>query len=632
MTETTSPAVGEGAATQDGPHIAGDQRAIVIEVPERPMLAPGVSLVGEMQGSGFQDRQWLIQRSGQFLQVPELLYRVAEWADGERTLEEIATGVTETTEWLVSADNMRQIIGAKLIPLGLIATAASARPTGIQSISTGRARSPLALNMRMKVVGPRFIDPITRVLQFLFAPPLLIPMLVAIVAAHVWLFRTHDVARMIKVFVYTPGLLLGALAIIVVSNIFHEFGHASALRYGGGKVRGMGAGLYLIFPALYTDTTDSYRLGRWARVRTDLGGFYFHLIFALGALGLSLLSGQEFLLVIVLLIDLQIIGQCIPFVRFDGYWALADLTGIPDFFSQIGPFLRSVLPGHGAQTTKLPNLKPWVKRFFLAYIILAIPVLALLFFLMIVNVPRVVTTTWDAFLIQREELVHPQRQSGLLGAVASVVQMFILPLPLLGMVYLLSKLGWSGLRALWRWSRHVLVRQVASLLCVAGTLALVANLWIPQLPFAHTALPDGVQSFAVSERTHVTSPVVYPQMPPVGGNHAPVWLNCGFYAAPVANENAVHSLEHGAVWITYRPDLDKGEIDALRGLAHDQTYVIVSPFPDLPAPVVASAWGRQLRLDSTDDPRLEQFVRALRLGRQAPERGGPCTGGTGQPA
>lgn len=631
MTETTSPAVDKRVATQEGPYDASDERVIAIEVPERPMLAPDVFLVGEMQGSGFQDQQWLIQRGGQFLQVPELLYRVAERADGERTLDQIATGVTEATEWLVSADNVRQIIAAKLVPLGVIATAASVQLAGMQPVSTGRDPSLLALNMRMRLVGPRFIDPFTRVLQFFFAPPLLIPMLVTIVAAHLWLFRTHDIVHMIRVFVYTPGLLLAALAITVASNIFHEFGHASALRYGGGKVRGMGAGFYLIFPALYTDTTDSYRLGRWARVRTDLGGFYFHLIFALGIVGLYLLSGREFLLVIVLLIDLQIVGQCIPFVRFDGYWALADLTGIPDFFSQIGPFVRNVLPIDRAHRSALPPLKPWVKRFFALYILLAIPIIGLLYVLMIRSVPRVTAFTWDAFLIQRQGLFHPQGPRTVLGTIVSLVQMIILPLPLLGVVYLLCKVGWTIVHVLWRWSRHIPVRQVASMLGVIGSLALVAHLWIPQLPFAQKSEPPGVQHFAITERAHVLSPVAYPQTPPVGGNHMPIWQNCGFYDAPIANEFAVHSLEHGAVWITYRLDLGKEEVDVLHHLAARETYVLVSPFPDLPAPIVASAWGRQLRLDSAADPRLGQFVRAFRLGKQAPERGGPCMGGIGSP-
>jgi hypothetical protein len=104
--------------------------------------------------------------------------------------------------------------------------------------------------------------------------------------------------------------------------------------------------------------------------------------------------------------------------------------------------------------------------------------------------------------------------------------------------------------------------------------------------------------------------------------------NCGFYSEPVRNETAVHSMEHGAVWITYRPGLPTEQVDKLRELATSKTYVLVSPYPDLPAPVVASAWGNQLRLDSAEDPHLKQIVATFRQGPQTPEPGTPCTGGT----
>jgi hypothetical protein len=125
--------------------------------------------------------------------------------------------------------------------------------------------------------------------------------------------------------------------------------------------------------------------------------------------------------------------------------------------------------------------------------------------------------------------------------------------------------------------------------------------------------------------------VNYEQTPPVGGDHAPIWQNCGFYDEVVPNESAVHSLEHGAVWITYRPDLPDAQMAVLRRVARSQTFILVSPFPELPSPVVASAWGRQLRLQDAGDPRLEQFVRAFRIGPQTPEPGAPCTGGVGRP-
>jgi len=139
-----------------------------------------------------------------------------------------------------------------------------------------------------------------------------------------------------------------------------------------------------------------------------------------------------------------------------------------------------------------------------------------------------------------------------------------------------------------------------------------------------------VQSFS-EVRNHVQGKVIYPQTPPAGGNHSIVWLNCGIYTAPVPNENAVHDLEHGAVWITYRPNLPKGDVSRLTDFATGQTYLDLSPFPGLPAPVVVSAWGKQLRLTGTADPRLEAFVKKYRQGTQTPEPGAPCTGGFGTP-
>lgn len=419
------------------------------EVPDRPALAPNVQLAGEMQGTGFKDRQWLIQRGDQFIQVTELLYRVAEQANGERTLEEIAERVTRSTEWMVSAANVRQLIQIKLIPAGLIAPEGGAATT----FREGQSRSPLGLNLRMKAVSPRIIGPATKVLQVLYAPYILVSLLLAIGIAHGWLYFIHGVANSVADVLYTPGLMLIILAILISSGIFHEFGHAAALRYGGGKVRGMGVGIYLVYPAFYTDVTDSYRLGRWSRVRTDLGGFYFHLIFALGLMGLYLISGQEFLLLVVLLIDLNILYQCLPFVRFDGYWALADLTGLPDFFSQMGPFIKSVLPVSTWKRDKLPDLKPWVKAVFASYIIVTVPILSLLLFFLITNLPSIMATLWDAIHVHVGRFSIALTNRDFLGMGAAISQIFLLALEMLGIVYLLYTLCWRLIRAIWNRSK-----------------------------------------------------------------------------------------------------------------------------------------------------------------------------------
>ena len=153
---------------------------------------------------------------------------------------------------------------------------------------------------------------------------------------------------------------------------------------------------------------------------------------------------------------------------------------------------------------------------------------------------------------------------------------------------------------------------------------------------AQAASLAAVQTFT-EERNHVTGKVNYPQTPPAGGNHNPVWLNCGIYTSPVPNENAVHDLEHGSVWITYRPDLAASQVSKLTSYVKAKIgtnldpHILLSPYPGLPAPVVASAWGKQLRLTGASDPRLDLFVKTYMNGPQTPEPGAKCSGGTGTP-
>jgi len=131
---------------------------------------------------------------------------------------------------------------------------------------------------------------------------------------------------------------------------------------------------------------------------------------------------------------------------------------------------------------------------------------------------------------------------------------------------------------------------------------------------------------------HVTTVVDYPQDPPAGGDHAAAWLNCGVYTDPVPNENAVHSLEHGAVWLTYDPALPADQVATLQQFAEQNSYVIVSPYEGLSSPVVASSWGYQLEVDSADDERLPVFVRKYLLNPELPEVGALCSNGVGTPA
>ena len=163
---------------------------------------------------------------------------------------------------------------------------------------------------------------------------------------------------------------------------------------------------------------------------------------------------------------------------------------------------------------------------------------------------------------------------------------------------------------------------------LAALLVVVAVLVFSNPP---TGEIEGVVAYSNLDRGHSTEPVTYAQIPPVGGIHNPVWQNCGVYTSPVTNENAVHSLEHGAIWITYQPDLPADQVEELQTLTRQSGFRLLSPYPDLPSPVVVSAWGYQLKLDNAGDTHLNAFIEKYEQNPQGPEPGAPCTGGVGAP-
>jgi hypothetical protein len=175
-------------------------------------------------------------------------------------------------------------------------------------------------------------------------------------------------------------------------------------------------------------------------------------------------------------------------------------------------------------------------------------------------------------------------------------------------------------------------RKRRALLVLIVTLALL----LPALPVAGQGSAPvvdpntGVLSWPELDgqpARHVEGPVEYAMVPPAGGPHNPIWQSCGAYTAPIYNEHGVHSLEHGAVWITYDPGLPAADIQRLETLAN-QGYIIVSPYPGLTDPVVASSWGRQIRLTGVDDPRLQAFIVEFRRNPEtAPEPNATCSMG-----
>lgn len=138
--------------------------------------------------------------------------------------------------------------------------------------------------------------------------------------------------------------------------------------------------------------------------------------------------------------------------------------------------------------------------------------------------------------------------------------------------------------------------------------------------------PEGVVSAQNVQTGHSNDPVDYGEgLPPVGGAHSGSGVQPGgYYDIPVASELAVHSLEYGAIWFTYLPDVPEEQVQRLRNLAV-QSEVLVSPYPGQPSPIVATAWAKQVMFDAADDPDLAQFIRAFKGARgEAPEPNAPC--------
>ncbi|MEU5719425.1 DUF3105 domain-containing protein [Streptomyces sp. NPDC020403] len=146
---------------------------------------------------------------------------------------------------------------------------------------------------------------------------------------------------------------------------------------------------------------------------------------------------------------------------------------------------------------------------------------------------------------------------------------------------------------------------------------------------AKTSPVTGERSWDELTQDHVEKAVDYPMNPPVGGDHHPVWMNCDadVYTKEIPNENAVHSLEHGAVWVTYNDEAEDADVKALSERVSRTPYSLMSPLAGQDAPLTLSAWGKQVTVDSATDPRVAQFFTKYVQGPQTPEPGAACSGG-----
>lgn len=334
-----------------------------------PRLADGVQLIGESEGSGYREPPSLVRRAdGQTLQLTPLLYLVLEAVNGTRGLSEIAEHASAGSGRLISTDNVRTLIDSQLLPLGLLRLADGSQP------EVRKADPLLGMRFRYTVTDPVRTGKLTAPFAALFNPLIVAAVTVAFLAACWWVLMVKGLGSATHEAFENPLLLLLIFAITILSAGFHEFGHAAAARKGGAIPGSMGAGLYLVWPAFFTDVTDSYRLGRGGRLRTDLGGLYFNAIVAVAIMALWWATGFDALLLVVVTQILQMVRQLLPLVRFDGYHILADATGVPDLFQRIKPVLLGMLPWRwGRPENKV--LKPWARAVVTLWVLVTVPLL-----------------------------------------------------------------------------------------------------------------------------------------------------------------------------------------------------------------------------------------------------------------
>jgi putative peptide zinc metalloprotease protein len=443
-------------------------------VASAPRLVDGTAFLGEYRDSGYKEPPLMVRRGdGKMVQLPALLYAVASEIDGTRQFEEIAERASANVGRGLAPDDVRYLLDEKLAPLGIAWPSDGSTPP-----EAALAADPLlALRLRTKVIPDGLVRAVTTIFKPFFFPVLVILLVGGVLVLDWWLFFEHGVAQGARSILETPILMLLVFSLVVITAAFHEIGHATGCRYGGADPGGMGVGLYIVWPAFYTDISESHSLGRGGRLRADLGGVYFNGILSLITAGVAVATGVQALWILVLLQQFEVVRQMLPLLRLDGYYVVSDLVGVPDLFGRIKPILLSFLPGRSPDG-RVTELKPWVRVVVTAWVVAVVAFLAYYTTLLVLSLPRLVATGWDSFNAQRASAASALADGRVAEGAFAVIQMLILAAPVAGITYMLvmaAKRWWKGWQAL-------ADRPAARTAMFAATAILVAGLafmWWP---------------------------------------------------------------------------------------------------------------------------------------------------------
>src|SRR5690349_5976085 len=413
------------SATVDRPAARAASAPAAAEPPRALARAEGLELLGEVSGSGYKAGARLARRAdGQRVQLGPLMYGLLEEVDGERDVPALAAAMSERLGRRLGAEHVVKI-GEKLARQGLLA--------GFEDKAPPKSNPLLSLRWKVLFTDPKVTRAITRPFELLFRPWIVFPALVGFLAVCWYVLIHKGVAGATSDAFRHPELLLLVLGLTIASAAFHEIGHAAACRYGGGKPGGMGAGIYLVWPAFYTDVTDSYRLPRRARLRTDLGGIYFNAVVAVLALGVWLWTGVEAFGLLIAIQLLEIVKNLSPVIRADGYHILSDSTGVPDLYAHMGPTLKRMLPWKRREPSAL---KGWARAFVTVWVLIIVPILLAMAFSAILLFPKLAASAWES----GSALTSAMPGQDAFGAATSVARLFALALPVLGVTLIVTRM------------------------------------------------------------------------------------------------------------------------------------------------------------------------------------------------
>jgi len=435
-----------------GPSLPGDTRWRRVE---------GVRTHGAVEGSGMREVSYLIERAdGQMLVVSQLLHRVLAELDLGRSAGEVARAVSAGSDRELTVTGLTHLIQTKLVPMGLVTDAAA--PAGTAPLEP-RANPLLSLRLHGVLLPARLVRRLAAVLAPAFWPPVVVAAVAGLIWLDVTLWRSGSLTTALDQVLATPAFLLALMGLLALGALIHELGHAAACRYGGAEPGNIGVGMYLVFPAFYTDVTQSYRLGRAGRIRTDLGGLYFN-VWCLLAAGVGhLITGSGLLLLMILLMHIQMAQQLIPTVRFDGYFVLADLAGVPDLFARVRPILASLRPGRQHADPRVTELRPAARLIITGWVLMVVPTLALALGWMLYHLPQIVAQTIRAVLSQAHQVAGAWSDHNVIPLLLAVISIPLLLLPLVGFAMVLPQLALIPIRlAVTWWHKHATRARPAS--------------------------------------------------------------------------------------------------------------------------------------------------------------------------